>query len=64
MIIQKSASWVMNYKAKSLGELNSMPNPSLDQRLDDILKLKDEINNQIQKEIDYIYMIVNNRINK
>lgn len=64
MIIQKSASWIGNYREKSLGELNGTSTINLDSRLNEILQLRDEINKQIQREIDNIYMIVNNRISK
>lgn len=64
MIIQKCASWVMNYKEKSLGEINGTSTPNLDIRLNEIIQLRDEVNKQIQREIDYIYMVVQNRNNR
>jgi hypothetical protein len=63
MIIRKSASWVSDYQEKSLGEINGTKTTDLDFRVEYLIKLRNEIDIQIQRELDNIYMVVNNRIN-
>jgi hypothetical protein len=62
MIIKKSASWISDYEIWAYNRIESVKTEDLDIRLGNLLKLRDEINKQIQIEIDMIYDTVAKRI--
>jgi len=61
MIIKKSASWINDYEIWAYNRIQSTETDKLNERLEYILKLRDEINKQIQIEIDAIYDVVSKR---
>ena len=62
MIIKKSASWISDYSPMSVSAIKSSATPILDKRVNDLILFKMEINNQIQTELDFIYVEVERRI--